>query len=464
MSDEHVVSQEPPSADSRDSYEFVESIQRDLVNLLLTDRDFFVRTFSLVEPHYFTQDLHRELMEISRAYFRRYHDTAGASILQEGVRKFHEGDSPDYVESLVKETHNLCQPNETVLKGKEYMMSECLEFAKIQAFKSAIIQSVDALRSKDYGKIESLLRDAMLVAPDVDLGLDYFKDFKERYSRELQERDNEKFTTGVEAFDDALEGGLGKKELGMIYAPPGVGKSLWLVKIGSANLLQDKRVLYFTMEMAEDRIAGRFDSVLTMIPHSERISRFSTLQSRLEEIQKLRGDNLVIKEFPTGQASVSTLRSYLVSLKNFRGWVPDLILLDYADLMQPDHGKGLELWQRQQRIYEEVRGLASEDPSYCIFTASQANRQSRSVPIITENELGDSFGKLRVVDAAWSINVTDMERTRSVGRLFAVKHRNGRSRYIAPVRFDYPTLRILEIEEEQYDDIMKGGDGKREES
>ena len=94
-------------------------------------------------------------------------------------------------------------------------------------------------------------------------------------------KDN-KFGLVFDTLNTELEGGLGVKELAMVVAPPGVGKSLYLVNQGVQALMENKNVLYISLEMSEDRIASRFDSVMTLIPQKKLKNSVSLLQKRLD--------------------------------------------------------------------------------------------------------------------------------------------------------------------------------------
>jgi replicative DNA helicase len=88
--------------------------------------------------------------------------------------------------------------------------------------------------------------------------------------------------------------------------------------------------------MSEDRVAQRFDSIMTLIPQSKLKSNQLTLHERLQVFQdEFPGSKLVIKEFPTGLATVNSVRVLLNQLKNFEEFVPDLIIIDYLELLRP---------------------------------------------------------------------------------------------------------------------------------
>ncbi|HAW74852.1 MAG TPA: hypothetical protein DCW74_03850, partial [Alteromonas australica] len=154
---------------------------------------------------------------------------------------------------------------------------------------------------------------------------------------------------------------------------------------------------------------------------------------------------LVIKEFPTGTATVNTLRALMVQLKNYEEFEPDVVIVDYLELMRPVRENQHE-YQAQQRIAEELRGLAMEN-KFLLWTATQTNRQGRAVKVITDAELGDSYGKIRTCDFAVSLNQSEEEFDNGRMRAYVVKSRNGRPRFTVPMEVDYNILKMTEGED-----------------
>jgi len=240
---------------------------------------------------------------------------------------------------------------------------------------------------------------------------------------------------------------LSAKELAMVVAPPGVGKSLFLVNQGVHSMMEGRKVLYVSMEMSEDKIAQRFDSIMTLIPQGKLkdVSTQLSVKERLSIFQnQFPGSRLIIKEFPTGQASINTIRSLLVQLKNYEDFEPDLLIVDYLELLRPTRDIQQE-YQAQQRISEELRGLGMEN-NFLVWTATQTNRQGRLVKVITDAELGDSYGKIRTCDFALSLNQSEEEFDNGQMRGYVIKSRNGRPRFIVPMEVDYSVLRMQEGE------------------
>ena len=251
------------------------------------------------------------------------------------------------------------------------------------------------------------------------------------------------YKTLFESMNESLEGGLGAKELAMVVAPPGVGKSLYLANQAARLSIDGHNVLYVTLEMSEDKVAQRLDSIFTNIKQSELKHRRSEIRYRFEKIEK-KVENLGrirIKEFPTKRATINTLRSYLVQLRNYKNFVPDVIILDYLELLSTD--STMKEYQAQERLAQELRGLAIEYKCL-VWTATQTNREGKKVNLITDTELADSYGKTRVCDLVFSVNQNELEFDRGEARIFVIKSRNGRARYVIPAKVDYSKLIITQ--------------------
>jgi replicative DNA helicase len=318
------------------------------------------------------------------------------------------------------------------------------DFARKGAMTEAIKKSVVLLKEEKFSEIEDLVKKALLVSRDVEVGQDYFSDVRDRVSRMFQKKAENKFKTIFNSHNKNLEGGLSAKELAMVVAPPGVGKSLYLVNQSAKVLLEGKNVLYISLEMSEDKIGNRFDSVLTMLKNSKlkEPSIQLKLHERLELIKEKTNGRLIIKEFPTGAANVNNIRSLLVQLRLHKNFIPDLIVVDYLELLRPNRIIDSE-YMAQQRIAEELRGLGSEH-NCLIWTASQTNRQARKVQTITDAELGDSYGKIRPADWVISLNQTLEEYDKGQMRIYVLKARDSKQHYTINCSVDYSTLRMEE--------------------
>ncbi len=419
------------------AYQFQDSIQRGIIYLSKTDESFLLQVMPMVRDEYFEFPSHQKMFAVIIQFFLNYKKLPTDDQLLEETKKVMAsnelfGDYRDELEAI----NNL---DEKSIDNQEYYLDLVEEFAKEQAVKDAILKSVDHLKKKNFGAIEDEVRSAFSVNRNVDLGTNYFSGIKERWERLNSQQLVPKFRTPFETLNEALDGGLAHKEMAMVVAPPGVGKSLFLANQAARSVLDGHNVLYVSLEMAEDRVAQRLDSIFTRIQQSELSNRVEDIEERLEIISKQWEDRgkLMVKEFPTKRLSVTGLRAFLNQLKNYEDFTPDVLIIDYLELMKTD--KEMAEYQGQERLAQELRGVASEY-GCLVWTATQTNREGKKVNIITDAELADSYGKIRVCDLVFSINQTEQEFDKGAARLYLMKSRNGRARFIVPIGIDYSRL------------------------
>jgi replicative DNA helicase len=169
--------------------------------------------------------------------------------------------------------------------------------------------------------------------------------------------------------------------------------------------------------------------------------------SKMEVIDKYKEmelGKLIIKEYPTGAATVGTIRSHLEKLA-LRGFVPHVLLIDYADIMRSTReydALRLEL----KLIYEELRNLAMER-AIPIWTASQANRDSSNSDVVGLENMSESYGKAMVADVVLSLSRKPTEKATGQGRLFVAKNRAGRDGILFPVHIDTARSKIKVLDE-----------------
>jgi replicative DNA helicase len=425
------------------AYDFSENIQRGILYLLKSNKDFYLQIVNLVNSEYFEFPSHAKIFEAVRTHYEKYGKLPTDDFIVQDVKSSlgSRENASDYEDELTF----INNVDTSTTSNTEYMLDLVEGFAKKEAMKSAIAQSISLIKEDRVDEVEALVKKALLINRDVDTGQDYFTDVMGRWDRIFNKKQEEKYKTILPSINKSLEGGLGSKEMAMVVAPPGVGKSLFLVNQGVHSMIEGRKVLYISLEMSEDKIAQRFDSIMTLVPQFKLKDPANqlTVKERLDMFQQeFPGSQLVIKEFPTGQASINTIRNLIVQLKNYDEFEPDLLIVDYLELLRPTREIQQE-YHAQQKIAEELRGVAMEH-NFLVWTATQTNRQGRMVKIITDAELGDSYGKIRTCDFAMSLNQSEEEFDEGKMRGYVIKSRNGRPRFSVPMDVDYSTLRMVE--------------------
>jgi len=341
-----------------------------------------------------------------------------ATILRAGIE-----DENEMTQKQVREYY--ARVMSTKMENLEYIKETALDFCRKQNLKGAMIKSIGLLQNSSFDEIALLINDSLKLGADNNEGYDWKKDFEERFKPQYRNP----IPTGWNLIDSICKGGLGQKELGVVIAPTGAGKSMALVHLGTQALMAGKTVIHYTLELQDLVVGSRYDSCITKIP----LSNLSSFKEKIyEDIQDIEG-RLIIKEYPTKSASTHTLKTHLERLR-MKDIAIDMIIVDYADLLRP------VIAQREKRnelesIYEELRGLAQEYKCP-IWTASQTNRSGLNAEVITMESISEAFNKCFVSDFIFSISRTIEDKQTNTGRVFVAKNRNGPDGMVYPLFMD----------------------------
>ena len=143
---------------------------------------------------------------------------------------------------------------------------------------------------------------------------------------------------------------------------------------------------------------------------------------------------IFIKEYPAGYATINTLKAHLDKLQLTKDFVPDIILIDYADIMRSTR-KYDSLRHELKLIYEELRSWATEI-GIPIWTASQINREGSNHDVIELKNISEAYGKAMVADCVLSLSRKLADKTNDTGRLYVAKNRAGRDGMVWTVNID----------------------------
>ena len=305
---------------------------------------------------------------------------------------------------------------------------------------------------KEKGAIPQILSDALSVSFDSHIGHDYVLDAETRY--DFYHKKEEKIPFDLEYLNKITKGGLPNKTLNIALAGTGVGKSLFMCHVASASLLQDKNVLYITMEMAEEKIAERIDANLLNVGIQDIVDlpkpMFST---KVNSITKKTMGNLIIKEYPTASAHSGHFKALLTELSLKKSFKPDIIFVDYLNICASSRYRAnanVNSYSYIKAIAEELRGLAVET-NVPIVSATQTTRSGYGSSDVELTDTSESFGLPATADLMFALIST--EELEGLNQILVKQLKN---RYNDPTqhkRFvigvDRSKMRLYDVEENQ---------------
>ncbi|NJN98401.1 MAG: hypothetical protein HC875_32070 [Anaerolineales bacterium] len=122
-------------------------------------------------------------------------------------------------------------------------------------------------------------------------------------------------------------------------------------------------------------------------------------------------------------ASVDRLRMFLDKLRETSGFIPDVIMVDYADIMRPAFNNP-EKRHGIEGIYEDLEAMAQE-LDCALWTCSQTNRGGTQKEFVELDSTSEAFAKCFGAYLILTLQRSPEDKVANTGKLFVAKNRNG---------------------------------------
>lgn len=420
---------------TRQNTDYGYDIQRVYLEMFLTDAESFVRCQAVFD---------------SAAFDRRLQPAA--EFLKRYVGDHNALPTFDMINAATKS--DLKDPGTLQENHYDWLLTEFETFSRHKALESAILKSADLLEKGEYGPVEDLVKKAVQIGLQKDLGTDYFADPRRRL--EAIKENNGQVSTGWPTLDRKLFGGFNRGELNIFAGGSGSGKSLFLANMGVNWALAGLNVLYLTFELSENLVSMRIDSMVTDIPSRDIFRNIDDVEMKVKIIGKKSGA-IQVKYMPTGKTA-NDLRAYIKEYEIKTGRKLDVVLVDYLDLMHPIAAKisAENLFVKDKYVSEELRNLAME-LKVLFVTAAQLNRASVEEIEFDHSHISGGISKINTADNLIGIFTSRAmkERGRYQIQLMKTRSSSGVNSKI-DLEFDVDSLRIRDLgEEEEYKEFNK---------
>ncbi|UCG51430.1 MAG: AAA family ATPase [Candidatus Latescibacterota bacterium] len=423
--------------------------QKSLLKLLTKDVGFANLAIARLEPHFFENEVLAWGFNFLVEYQAKYNAVPSLRVIKEETR---------HLDPSIRELYQLTLQAvaEADLSAEEWLRDQVIDFIKRNIFVSAFQESKALYNQGEPVKAYDLMMSEMdklyNTSWDVTDREFFFDEFDQRRSRRLsQDVGSDVVVTGVPELDQVLGGGLSLGELGTWIAYPKRGKTTLLVNHGVQAVRRgDHTVLHAVFEGSRALVANRYDTVFAQEAYG-RVKAGNLDAKTYERMQydyRMYSQKLILRGF-TEHWSYSAVDIYdeIKELKRLHDWVPDLIIVDYGDLLR-GRGKGYKSeTENQQAAFRDLKSLANR--GFAVWTATQAQRPKKDIDadpaVLTSRNVADCYGKVRVCDFIGSINQTKDERYAKEMRLFAELYRDNEAGKIIPVRADFAKMTITTL-------------------
>jgi hypothetical protein len=161
-----------------------------------------------------------------------------------------------------------------------------------------------------------------------------------------------------------------------------------------------------------------FEKVQAVIPYNEQ-----TVSAARLKFERYFKNRFRFKSYPRFTANIQDIKNDLRLLEQKDGWVPDIIIVDYADILKPEDGSALEGYEKEDRTWIALSQLAGEKRSL-VITPTQITKDGLEAHSIKVKHTARWSGKLGHVDMMLAINQTPQEKKMGVMRISVLEHRH----------------------------------------
>ena len=325
--------------------------------------------------------------------------------------------------------------------------------------------SSKAISLSQSGKVEEALAKISSfnrVELGVGAGVDLFLDKEAVYS--TFERVEDPLITYPGALGRFFHQVLQRDRFFAFMAPEKTGKSFCLLDIAWTGLMQRRRVAYFQVgDLSEDEIKLRFMVRAAQVPDESEDGKWPFTLDYPVKIDYPRGAEIALVEnesktfpkainpriawracervmlekvkskkswfklstHPNSSINVQGIKSILEGWEQL-GWIADIIIIDYADILAPETGRKTQDFRHQiDETWSQLRSL-SQTKHCLVVTATQSNRDSYGKRLMDRRNISEEKRKLAHVTGMCAINVTDKEREAGIMRLNWLGKRQGK--------------------------------------
>ena len=398
-----------------------------IIKGLVWDNEYFLKCMPRISENLFQETSTKRLFKCIQAYYEKYNKQPTTSVIDLFAEKA-KNLSEDQYAQLVEICDYIRKQEELNI---EWMSDATIQWIRERTYYEALIQGAEKFGNGELDTTLSEKLDAALgITFDNTIGME-LSDAESRWETYVSEEEHIPFD--LEILNKITKGGVTRGTLNLFMSSDSGGfKSGTMCHIASGMLRAGYNILYVSFEMAEDKIMERIDANLldTPIDDLKKLGK-DTFVNNIQEIVAKTTGRLIVKQYPTSQCHVGHIRYLLKELKLKKNFKPDVIFLDYLNIMASSRLKGGEIGNSYgyvKAVAEEVRGIAIEQ-NVPVFSATQSNRGGMGNEDLSLSDISESVGTIFTCDLIIGIITTPEFDSRNVICYTQLKNRYADKNY-----------------------------------
>jgi hypothetical protein len=207
------------------------------------------------------------------------------------------------------------------------------------------------------------------------------------------------------------------------------GKCIYPTRVGSGCLLVNgKRPIYTSPPAMRHKVCTHCMGSIDFEPTTwyELLYKKewdpSTVISDVSKLKAHYGHFAKMRSFPRFSASLKDIKHELDVWHNMLNFFPDVLIIDYADIIKPNSSK-LAGFEKEDEIWMELAQIASEY-NILLVTATQINRNGLAAEMQTEEHMSKWIGKLAHINVWVTLNQLDEEKAAHIMKWGILEHRH----------------------------------------
>jgi len=436
-----------------------ERIERTALRNLIHNEEYSRKVLPFFKEDYFSDRLEKLLFKEIYKFITKFNALPTKEALSIEIN-----DSKSITEDEYKKITDIISTLNPEKINLEWLVETTEKFCKDRAIHNAILGGIQIIDGKDKEHtpeyLPEMLSDALSVSFDQKVGHDYLEESKERF--DFYKKKEERLELDLDFFNKITRDGIPSKTLNICLAGTGVGKTMFMTHLASSILLQNKNVLYITMEMAEERIAERIDANLLNVGMSDLEELpYTMYETKINKLQSKTTGTLIIKEYPTASAHTGHFKTLMSELALKKSFKPDIVFIDYLNICSSARfkaGANVNSYTYIKSIAEELRGLAVEI-DVPIFSATQTTRGGFVSSDVGLEDTSESFGLPATADFMFALISSEELEEKNQIMVKQLKNRYNdptiNRKFILGV--DRSKMRFYDVEQSAQTDLVESG-------
>jgi len=437
-----------------------EAFQYKLTHEFMENHTFFEDLSSILDQNMFTDPNLKTFVGVMKNYFEREGHTPSYEMMEIELRDISHSDKEiETYLAIIEKIRNT--PSDGVDRIKD-LAEKFFRQQNIVKTANEILRIAGNGDTDKYDACVGLLNDAMTQGIHNDFGECLFNHIEETLSDDYRTP----IPTGIGKIDEALEGGLGKGELGVIIGPTSFGKTSLTTAMASHAACSGFKVLQIVFE---DRIKqiqrkhlGRITGIEAKdLSKPENIDRVRETIENFPYKDKLQ-ENLRIVKFPSGEKTARQIERFIKKLIN-SGFKPDLTIIDYFECLEHESDRASSNeYSQEGKTMRKFEAMAGE-LDMAIWIPSQGTKDSINLELVTMDKIGGSVKKAQIAHVIMSIARTVDDIANNKATIAILKNRAGKSgKVFNNVEFNNGTCRISTDNVDEMDSLFEADKKKKE--